>query len=445
MNTSSLFLPAILIAFLSACGGGGGGGSTSPTATSTATSVATSSPAPTSTSTSSSSSATTSSSSSSSAAALAFCANLTSDPDGDGKGTENGTSCKMRTGFDITADMGFGWNLGNTMDASGNTSTPTADETYWQPTKTSQVIIDTVKNAGFKTMRLPVSWDDHTGAAPDFLINSAWLDRVEEIANYALNDGMYVIINVHHQSGWENPTLANEANAKARLQKLWTQIATRFEKYDHHVIFETMNEPRDQKVESDSGDDDWWGNDANYFSVINRLNAAALESIRNTGGNNAKRLVMMPGYVAGTEEHQLNAIVLPNDKMIALSAHSYAPYNFALNLGSGSITTFAGESDLDTIFNRLNTKFIQKGIPVVMGEWGSVDKNNQAERLKQAKYYAKKGSAYKIPVIWWDNGNIATYDPNKNNGEILGILDRAKNTWHNKEIVDAIKNNWILN
>jgi endoglucanase len=370
--------------------------------------------------------------------ATAFCTQLTSDPDGDGTGTEAGVACRMRTGFDITADMGYGWNLGNTMDATGNTTDPVGDETQWGNPKTSQLHMDTLKQAGFKTLRLPVSWDDHV-TGPDYTINTAWMDRVEEIANYALKDGLYVIVNVHHVGAWENPTTDNEASAADRLTKLWTQIATRFAKYDHHVIFETMNEPRYRSA----GTEDWWGQDPSYFTVINHLNAAALAAIRATGGNNAKRLVMMPGYVAGVEDHQLDAIVLPSDKMIALSAHSYSPYNFALNLGSGSVGTFTDTATVDAIFARLDTKFIQKGIPVVMGEWGALLKDNNDERVKHARYFAQKGKATKIPVVWWDNGYF-TYDPNNGsgNGEAFGLLDRATNTWRFPAIVDAIRAGW---
>ena len=367
-------------------------------------------------------------------AALSLCIKLSTLDSGNGSGTENGVACRLRTGFDITGEMGFGWNLGNTMDAVGNTASAIGDETYWGNPKTTQANLDTLKSAGFTTLRLPVSWDDHTGPAPTYTLNTAWLDRVEEIVNYALNDGMYVIVNIHHNDGWEDPTIANEMNAKDRLGKLWTQIATRFERYDHHVIFETVNEPRDQKG---SAPDDWYGNDPSYFAVLNRLNAAALGAIRATGGNNARRLVMMPGYAAAADAHQLDPIILPNDKMIALSAHSYSPYNFALNQGSGSVTTFTDTVTVDDIFTRLDTKFIQKGIPVIMGEWGALDKNNLAERVKQANYFGRKGRAYKIPLVWWDNGTV-----NSTTGENFGILNRNTNTWYFPEIVDAIKTGW---
>jgi len=426
MRTTPWILSAALVSLLTACGGGGGGGSSStPTPTSTATSAATSSPAPTSTSTSTSSVKTsTSSASSSSAAALAFCANLTSDPDGDGTGLENGTNCKMRTGFDITAEMKVGWNLGNTMDATGNTASPLDDETYWGNPKTTKANMDALKAAGFNTLRLPVSWDDHMSGA-EHTIDTAWLDRVEEIAKYALDNGMYVIVNIHHNNGWEMPTAANEANAKDYLSKMWPQIANRFQKYDHHLILETMNEPR----VTVNGTDDWWGKQE-YFDVLNRLNAVALKAIRDTGGNNAKRLVMIPGYVAGANDFQLDGVVLPNDKMIALSTHAYTPYDFALNLSGTSV--FNGEAELDQLFARINTKFIAKGIPVVMGEWAAVNKDNLTERVKFAEYYVKGATKYGIPTVLWDNGNFG------NSGERLGFLRRDTNTWEFPTIIEAI-------
>ncbi len=422
----TLLLPLALLS-LTACGGGsssGGGGPTSSLKSSSSLSNSSESSSSVSSSVPSSAS---SSSSSASSENLAWCTDLTTDPDNTGIGSNGGLACKMPSGFDITGAMGQGWNLGNSMDAYGNTAAPLDDETYWGNPKTTQAMIDTVNQAGFKTLRLPVSWDDHISGT-DHLIDSTWLDRVEEIANYALNNGMYVIINIHHNNGWEMPTTANEANATDYLNKLWPQIANRFKDYDYHVIFEVMNEPR----VTVNGVDDWWGNNASYFDVLNRLDAAALKAIRDTGGNNAKRLVMIPGYVAGVDAHQLDPLVLPNDTMIALSAHSYSPYDFALNLSGTSV--FSDTQTIDDIFNRLNTGFIAKGIPVVVGEWASVDKNNLSERVKHATYFVSKAQQYNIPTVWWDNGAY-TYS---SSSESLGILNRNTNTWAFPEILAAI-------
>lgn len=413
MSTIQWVCAFVMAALLSACGGGGGS-SAAPAAQSSAK-------------TSSASSSVTSSaaSSTSSQSSFAFCASLTSDPDGDGIGLENGQSCQMRTGFDIAADMAIGWNLGNTLDATGNKDKPLEDETYWGNPKTTQANIDAVKQAGFNTLRLPVSWDDHMSGA-DHSIDSAWMDRVEEIANYALANNMYVIINIHHNNGWEAPTEANEASAKDYLSKIWTQIATRFQPYDHHVIFETMNEPR----VAVNGVDDWSGK-AEYFAVVNRLNQAALDAIRATAGNNAKRLVMLPAYVAGVSDAQVNGVVVPKDKMVAISAHAYIPYDFALN--QAGTATFSDTKTIDDTFARLNNKFILNGVPVIMGEWASTDKNNLAQRLKHAEYFLKAAKPLGIPTIWWDNGNYAA-----GSSDIMGLLNRHNNTWVYPDLLNTI-------
>lgn len=331
------------------------------------------------------------------------------------------------TAAGIVKQMGEGWNLGNTLDAYGDTANPLADEINWGNPLTSKAMIDAVHKAGFTTLRLPVSWDDHMSGAAH-TIDPAWMDRVETVANYALADGMTVILNIHHNNGWEAPTLANEANAKDTLTRLWTQIAGRFAGYDQHLVFEVMNEPR----AAVNGVDDWTGK-AEYYDVLNRLNAAALAAIRATGGNNARRLVMLPSYAAGSGDPQLAAVVLPDDPMIAMSTHAYLPYDFAQNQQGG--TVFNGQQELDALFARLNTHFIAKGIPVVLGEWASTDKNNAPERVKHASYFVKGAYAAGIPTVWWDNGN-KTWTPTAN--DVMAIFDRSTLSWVHQDIVDAI-------
>lgn len=360
-------------------------------------------------------------------AGTAFCTNLSTVPDASGNGREHGKTCRARTAVDIVKDMGQGWNLGNTLDAFGNTANPLADETYWGNPKTTKAMIDTVRKAGFTTLRLPVSWDDHmSGAART--IDPAWMNRVEEVAKYALDNGMAVIVNIHHNNGWEAPTLANEAGAKDTLTKLWTQIGERFNKYDQHVTFEVMNEPR----VAPGGADDWTGK-AEYYDVLNRLNATALAAIRATGGNNARRLVMIPSYAAAPDDAQLNLLVLPSDPMIALSSHAYRPWSFAGDQKGTS--TFAGQAEFDQLFNRLNTKYVAKGIPVVIGEWASTDKGNAAERIKHATAFVQGATKYGMPTVWWDNGNNTR---SATATDVMALLDRSNNTWPHQDINDAI-------
>jgi endoglucanase len=356
-----------------------------------------------------------------------FCAKLSTAPDASGNGLENGKACRARTAIDIVKDMGQGWNLGNTLDAFGNTANPLADETYWGNPRTTKAMIDTVRKAGFTTLRLPVSWDDHLSGAAR-IIDPAWMNRVEEVVKYALDNGMAVIVNIHHNNGWEAPTLANEAGAKDTLTKLWTQIGDRFNKYDRRVTFEVMNEPR----VAPGGVDDWVGK-AEYYDVLNRLNATALAAIRATGGNNARRLVMIPSYAAAPDDAQLNLLVLPSDPMIALSSHAYRPWNFAGDQKGTS--TFAGQAEFDQLFDRLNMNYVAKGIPVVIGEWASTDKGNAAERVKHATAFVKGATKYGMPTVWWDNGNNTR---SATSTDVMALLDRTNHTWPHQYINDAI-------
>jgi len=417
---------AIAMAALAACGGGGGGGSASTGTTPTTT---TPTPTPATTVSNATCAASYKPPVATATGGLAFCASLATVPDASGVGKESGTSCRARTAADIVKEMGQGWNLGNTMDAFGNTASPLADETYWGNPKTTKAMIDTLRKGGFTTLRLPVSWDDHV-SADTRTIDSAWLDRVEEIAKYALDNGMTVIVNIHHNNGWEAPTVANESGAKQMLTTLWTQIGNRFRNYDHHLVFEAMNEPR----VAPGGVDDWVGK-AEYYDVLNRLDATALAAIRATGGNNARRLVMIPSYAAAPGDAQLNPLVLPSDPMIALSSHAYTPWDFAGDQKGTSTFSTQAQADLDALFARLNTKFVAKGIPVVIGEWASTDKGNAAERVKHASYFVKGATKYGIPTVWWDNGN-KTLTPTAT--DVMALLDRSNNTWVHQDINDAI-------
>jgi endoglucanase len=331
------------------------------------------------------------------------------------------TAAVPTTAFGIIDDMGPGWNLGNTLDGTGG-------ETGWGNPVTTQKMIDTVHAAGYKTLRVPVRWDENLSGS-GHTIATAWMDRVEQIVNYGLNDGMYVIVNIHHNNGWEDPTTANEANAKDYLTKIWAQIAARFQKYDNHVIFETMNEP----TVTTNGVTDWTGT-TEYYGVVNRLNAAALSTIRATGGNNATRLVMIPGYGANSDSRSQYTVV-PSDAMVAVSVHCYAPLDFALNYPG--VSTFTDTASVDYSFNTVSSLFVKKGIPAVMGEWASLNKNNLSERVKYAAYFAKRSKATRIPIVLWDNG-VTTAGSSG-----MGYLKRSVPTWAfptiNQAIMDVLR------
>ncbi len=336
------------------------------------------------------------------------------------------------TGFQLMSEMKIGWNLGNTLDSHadyGVTLGVSQAETYWGNPVTTKNMIDAVKAAGFNTVRIPTTYMNHTGSSPDYTIDEAWLNRVQEVVDYVIANDMYCIINIHHENDWLVPKYANQSECEARLEKLWTQIATRFIDYDDHLIFEVMNEPR---LVGESTE--WNGGTYEARDVINSYNQVCVDTIRATGGNNEYRWLMAPTYAASTVNSVLNDFVLPNDpadRMI-VSIHAYTPYDFALNTtGTANFTDY---SSIDSLFQTLNSKFISQGIPVVIGEFGAVNKSNDSQRETWAGYYISKASQYGIPCVWWDNGLVS------GSGELFGLLNRSNCQMYYQGIVDSMMN-----
>lgn len=330
------------------------------------------------------------------------------------------TEMRGLTGKEIVADMKIGWNLGNTLESQGG-------ETAWGNPKTRKKMIDEIKKAGFNTIRIPVTWDDYLGDAPDYTIDSTYLDRVEEVVNYGLANDMYVILNIHHNYGWLEANTESEATAKEIFTKIWGQIGDRFKDYGDQLIFETMNEPRDG--------DNWTGHSEAY-DIINAYNSICYETIRQSGGNNTQRLIMMPTYAATSDESAIAAFKLPNsdDPYVAVSIHAYSPYNFAMDTSETSQTTWGTDQDkraLDNLFDSLKTTFIDKGIPVVIGEFGSTNKDNLEYRVAHAGYYIQAAKAHGIPCVWWDNGATTLT-------EGYGLFNRRSLEWVFPEIMEAL-------
>lgn len=324
--------------------------------------------------------------------------------------------------IDFVKDIKIGWNLGNTLDA------PT--ETGWGNPRTTKAMIDKVKEMGFNAVRVPVTWDTHIGSAPSYKIDEAWLNRVEEVVNYVIDNDMYAIINVHHDNTWIIPTYANEEQSKEKLVKLWEQIADRFKDYSDYLVFETMNEPR--VIGSPT---EWTGGTYENRDVINKFNLAVVNTIRASGGNNAKRFIMVPTNAATSLDVALNDLVIPNnDDRVIVSIHAYSPYFFAMDVNGTSNwgsdydkTSLAYE--LDAIYNR----FVKNGRAVIIGEFGTIDKNNLSSRVAHAEHYAKEAAARGITVFWWDNGY---YYPGE--AETYALLNRYTLKWYYPEIAQAL-------
>ena len=322
----------------------------------------------------------------------------------------------------IVAEMKAGWNLGNSLDAEG------PNETHWGNPATTRALIDEIRNRGFNTIRVPVTWRFQQGPGPNYTVNAAWLDRVEEVVNYVRANDMYVIVNVHHDDTWIIPTYDNADTVKDRLSKLWTQIANKFKNYSDYVIFETLNEPRYENTP-----EEWTGGTAEGRDVVNQYHKASLDAIRATGGNNSSRHIMISTYAASTLPKVINDLVIPNnDSNTIISLHSYFPFPFTLG---GTDTTWGSDSDkqqLDAEMDKIKAKFIDNGHPVVLGEWSSGNQNNLSDRITHSTYYANAAAARGMASIWWDNGNSGV----SNDG--LAIFNRQNFTWPFGEIADIV-------
>lgn len=322
----------------------------------------------------------------------------------------------------IVAEMKAGWNLGNSLDAEG------PSETHWGNPVTTRALINEIRNRGFNTIRVPVTWRFQQGPGPDYKVNEAWLNRVEEVVNYVRANEMYVIVNVHHDDTWIVPTNDNADSVKDRLSKLWTQIANKFKNYSDYVIFETLNEPRHENTPQE-----WTGGTAEGRDVVNQYHKVCLDAIRATGGNNSTRQIMISTYAASTLPQAINDLVIPNnDSNTIISLHSYFPFPFTLG---GTDTTWGSDSDkqqLDAEMDKIKTKFIDNGHPVVLGEWSSGNQNNLSDRIAHATYYAEAAASRGMASVWWDNGNSGV----SNDG--LAIFNRQNLTWPFGDIADIV-------
>ena len=325
----------------------------------------------------------------------------------------------------ITAAMGMGWNLGNQLESS---ESGVPSETAWKNPVITEALIKKIKEQGFKSIRVPVSYLTKIGEAPDYAIDNAWLDRVQEVVDYVVDNDLYAIVNLHGDGyytvdkAWLLCVEDDEAQVeiKAKYEAVWTQIAERFKDYDEHLIFESMNEVFDNTY----GDPDPKG-----YENINAYNQIFVDTVRKTGSNNTKRWLLIPGWNA-LPEHTVGdyGFAVPTDSLcesdssrLMVSIHFYAPYNFTIDENMSSAKTQWGkyavenydnwgqEDYVDDLMKKLNDVFVSKGYPVIIGEMGVQNKSHISDTFAVFRHYwyeyvvkaAKKNGC--IPV-YWDNG-----------------------------------------
>ena len=363
---------------------------------------------------------------------------------------EGGSSEGMNSAANkFVRSMKIGWNLGNTFDAYSdqNKVDEMAYESDWCGIVTTKEMVDEIKAAGFQTMRIPVSWHNHVTSDGNYTISEAWLNRVQEVVDYAIDNDMHVIINIHHDNStsYMYPTTEHLEQSKAYVAAIWSQVAARFADYDEHLIMEGLNEPRLVGTS-----DEWWL-DLNKqqcveaVQCINELNQVFVDTVRAAGGNNGERYLLVPGYAASLQGVTNRYFELPqdiagNENKILVEVHAYTPYDFALRApGEGksidrwSADDKASTAEIDELMDTLYKKYVQNGIGVVIDEFGARDKNgNTQARTDFAAYYVAAARQRGITCCWWDN-NAFTGD-----GENFGIFRRRVCSFLYPELVEGM-------
>lgn len=346
---------------------------------------------------------------------------------GNGGGLPDGLSS-----VELTQQMGTGWNLGNSLEAIGG-------ETAWGNPPTTPELIDAVKAAGFDNIRIPVAWSVFSDEQ-NYVIDSDWMARVEEVVNYALDADLYVMMNIHWDGGWMQPTYADQEYVNNRLEVMWTQIAEHFEDYDHRLLFAGTNEVM---VEGDYGTPT-----EEYYTVQNSFNQTFVDTVRATGGDNADRYLVVQGYNTNID-HTVNFVDIPEDPAddrLLMEVHYYDPYNFTLNESSditqwGAIATdpevtetWADEPYVDTQFQRMQTDFVDQGIGVILGEYGVISRFNVPDHDTYRRYWneyiTQSALVHGLVPVYWDNGYAG------NGG--FALFDRHNGAQIEPELIEAI-------
>ena len=337
----------------------------------------------------------------------------------------------------LAAKIKLGWNIGNTLEAIGN-------ETAWGNPKVTKALIDFVKQSGFNAIRIPCSWDQYVQNISTNEIKADWLNRVKEVVQYCVDDSMYVILNIHWDGGWleNNVTTAKQDAVNAKQKAFWTQIATTLRDFDEHVLFASANEPN--------------VDDATQMSVLLSYHQTFITAVRSTGGRNSYRVLVVQGPSTDIDKTNTLMNTLPVDQVanrMMVEVHYYSPYQFCLmneDATWGKMFYYWGnnyhsttdpsrnanwgeESYVDNEFKKIKTQFVDKGIPVVLGEYDAMRRTNLtgdaltlhlASRAYYLKYVTKQAIANGMLPFYWDAGT--------------GVINRQNNSVLDQQALDSL-------
>ncbi|WBL24920.1 cellulase family glycosylhydrolase [Zunongwangia sp. HGR-M22] len=342
------------------------------------------------------------------------------------------TDMSEMSAVEFASQIDIGWNLGNSLEAIGG-------ETAWGNPMVTKRLLDSVKAAGFEAVRIPVAWSKFSDEA-NYVIQDSWMARVEEVVNYALDNDMYVIMNIHWDGGWMQPTYADQDEVNERLDIMWTQIGNHFMDYGPKLLFAGTNEVM---VEGDYNTPT-----EEYYTVQNSFNQTFVDAVRSTGGKNAYRYLVVQGFNTNID-HTINFAEIPDDvveERLMMEVHYYDPYNFALNADSNitqwgsnatdpsKVETWANESRVDQQFQRMKTTFIDQGVAVILGEYGAIARTNisghKAYREDYFRYITQAAQVNGLVPIYWDNGDMGQ------NG--FAMFDRNTGATLYPDLMDAL-------
>lgn len=377
-------------------------------------------------------------------------------------------SSPFESAAEAVVNMGAGWNLGNTLDShSGSidhmwieawtSRTPKDYETAWGQPQATRALIHMFKEAGFGAIRVPVTWYPHIGKIDIVMkgekecwdlstwtgtdVDPVWMARVKEVVDYVIDEGMYCILNVHHDTGaasttWLVADVKEYENYKTRYETLWEKIATEFKDYDDHLLFEAYNEMLDTynswcfaSFATPNSYDASVANSA--YNAINKYAQSFVDVVRGTGGNNERRNLIVTTYGACCGEGSWNShlvdplknMKLPTDNVsehIIFEVHSYPDIK---NLNSV-------KSSVDDMISKLQTHLVSKGAPVIFGEWGPSGIDNDDYKkyhdnlLAFAQYFVEKTKAAGMGTFYWMG--------------LSSEADRSVPRWTQGDLKDAI-------
>jgi len=348
-------------------------------------------------------------------------------------------STGMSTAVQLAAKFKLGWNIGNTLEAPNG-------ETGWGNPQITESYIKFVKQQGFTAIRLPCAWNwTHLSNEKTAQIDANWLNRVKEIVGYCVNNDLYVMLNIHWDGGWleNNITKLKQDSVSAKQKALWEQIATAMRDFDEHLMFASANEPAADNAEE--------------TEILAQYHQTFINAVRSTGGRNSHRVLILQGPSTSATLTADLMSTLPKDPVanrLMVEVHNYTPSQFCFlgeDVSWGKMVYYWGKGNHSTIepdrnptygeedahiadFDKIKTKFVDKGIPVIMGEYGAYRRDGSAHVPKDlalhntsvdywTTFVTKEALARGIKPFWWDTG---------------GALDRGSNAVKDQRTIDAL-------